>query len=80
MRWVVFCLAAFVAALVSISPAAQADGQGVTIKVTVLGADGKPVKSAQVYVHKWPDPGSTSNSSGSGATKEDGSFSATTGN
>lgn len=71
----VFPLAAGFAALVSISPAALADAKSVTIKVKVLGADGKPAADARVYVRKWPDPYNTFTTSESADAKDDGSFS-----
>ncbi len=79
MRWVLFCLAALISALAVSPSAALADEQAVTIKVTVLGADGKAATSARVLVRVWPDPQGLSMDANGGETKEDGSFTATTG-
>jgi len=54
MRWVVFCFAALFAASVSLPAAAQTESDKVTIKVTVLDPDGKPVPEVTVLVAPWP--------------------------
>jgi hypothetical protein len=81
MRWVVFCFAALFAASVGLSATAQDDGKGVTIKVTVLGTDGKPVRT-YVEVNRWPlDPDVKAYDrigSESGYTEKDGTFSTAT--
>jgi hypothetical protein len=54
------CLVAILVALIGASPA-----QAVSVKVTIVGADGKPVKGASVSVSLWR---------GSQPTHEDGLF------
>jgi hypothetical protein len=76
MRWVMICLVAILVALIGAGSA-----QAVTVKVTIVGADGKPVKGANVRVSLWRSGQPTHDDGmfiGSGKTGEDGSFTLTT--
>jgi hypothetical protein len=76
MRWVAICLVAIVVALIGAGPA-----QAVSVKVTVVGADGKPVKGASVSVSLWRGSQPTHEDGlfiGKGKTGEDGSVTLTT--
>jgi hypothetical protein len=78
MRWVILSFALFFAAVAG-PVSALADEKPVTIRVTILDADGKPVKGAEVGVTRWPEPyEETPYATGKGNTKADGGFSAAT--
>ena len=76
MRWVAICFVAILAVLIGTGSA-----QAVTVKVTIVGADGKPVKGANVFVSLWRSGQPTHEDGvfiGKGKTGEDGSFTLTT--
>jgi hypothetical protein len=75
MRWVILLLAGLFAAL-GASSATLADGKGAAIKVTVLGADGKPMGGVPVQVTTWPPDGN--GPATGGTTDKDGNFTAAT--
>jgi hypothetical protein len=76
MRWVTISLIAILTVLIG-----MASAQAVTVKVKVVGADGKPVKDASVRVSLWRGQQPTHDDGlfiGSGRTDEDGTFTLTT--
>jgi hypothetical protein len=76
MRWVTISLIAIFAMLLGIGSA-----EAVSVKIKIVGADGKPVKGASVSVTLWRNGQPTREDGvfiGSGKTGEDGTFTLTT--
>jgi len=74
MRWMGVLPAALIVVIVGTAPAI-ADGNSVTIRVKVTGADGKPVSDAHVRFQPFPSY-DTGQGSGGGKTNQSGDFAA----